>query len=181
MTWWIAFTIAIVGWYFTSTQNAKNSARSLINQEIKETRTKLHELIVSCSSDGCELPLKPMGEYFVKMQTYIVSVQELDSLYASYRLPYFKHIRVVSVPFTAISRLSEHGRLRGTKKFIKHWLLPQSNGSDRNRYLGFDLSEHVSAIRQSLTDDGESVDKESRLAMLNLQYKKLCLAYQFVS
>ncbi len=49
MTWWIAFTIAIAGWYFTARLNAKNSARTLINQEIKELRSKLHDLIVSCS------------------------------------------------------------------------------------------------------------------------------------
>ncbi|SBS65546.1 hypothetical protein [Vibrio atlanticus] len=181
MTWWIAFTIAIVGWYFTATQNAKNSARSLINQEIKEARSKLHDLIVSCSSDECELPLKPMGEDYVKMQTYIVSVQELDKLYASYLSPYFKHVRVVSVPFAALSRITEHDSLKGIKTFIKHWFLPQLNGADGNHYSNFDLSVHALTIRQSLTDDMEDMSEDSRLADLNLQYKQLCLAYQFVS
>ncbi|PNH98458.1 hypothetical protein [Vibrio diazotrophicus] len=181
MTWWIAFTIAVLGWYFTATQNAKNSARTLINQEIKEARTKLHELIVSCSSEGCELPLKPMNEEFVKMQTYIVSIQELDRLYASYHLPYFKHIRIVSVPLATLTKLSEHENLSGIKKFIRHWVLPQSHGAGVNRYMDFDLSDHASSIRISLTDDMKGMTEEQRLAMLNLQYKELCLAYQFVS
>ncbi|NRB68784.1 MAG: hypothetical protein HRU48_15660 [Vibrio sp.] len=181
MTWWIAFIIAVVGWYFTATQNAKNSTRTLINQEIKEARKKLHELIVSCSNEEANLPLKSMGEDFVKMQTYIVSVQELDKLYASYHLPYFKHIRVVSTCVGAITKFSEHESLSRIKEFLLHWCSPQSNGMNINHYVDFELSEHAYSIRQSLTDDSSDVSEEERLASLNLQYRRLCLAYQFVS
>jgi hypothetical protein len=181
MTWWIAFIIAVLGWYFTSTQNARNSTRSLINQEIKEARAKLHDLIVSCSSDGCQLPLKANGEDFVKMQTYIVSVQELDKLYASYHLPYFKHIRVVRICVVALTKLSEYEYFKKTKEFILHWCSPQSNGTVVNHYFGFELTDHASTIRQSLTNDMEEINEDQRLATLNLEYKKLCLSYQFVS
>lgn len=181
MTWWIAFTIAIAGWYFTARLNAKNSARTLINQEIKELRSKLHDLIVSCSSDDCELPLKPMGEDFVKMQTYIVSVQELDKLYESYRVSYFMHIRAFSVPSSKLKLLLEHESFRGIKEFVRSWLVPQSHAASSNHYANFDIDDHASTIRQTLTDDEGDLTEEHRLAMLNLQYKKLCLAYQFVS
>ncbi|MGF1698210.1 hypothetical protein L4C54_21365 [Vibrio lamellibrachiae] len=181
MTWWIAFIIAVVGWYFTATQNAKNSTRSLINQEIKEARAKLHELIVSCSSDDCQLPLKTNGEDFVKMQTYIVSIQEVDRLYAFYHLPYFKHIRIVGVCASVLTKLSRHEYFKKTKDFILHWCSPQSHGAVVNHYSGFELTDHASTIRQSLTSDVEDMNEEQRLATLNLEYKKLCLSYQFVS
>lgn len=181
MTWWIAFIIAVLGWYFTATQNAKNSTRLLINQEIKEARAKLHDLIVSCSSDNCQFPLKANGEDFVKMQTYIVSIQELDKLYACYHLPYFKHIRLVSACLSALTKLSRHEYLKKTKEFIQHWCSPQSHGAAVNHYSDFELTDHASTIRQSLTSDEESVNEVQRLATLNLEYKRLCLSYQFVS
>lgn len=181
MTWWIAFIIAVLGWYFTSTQNAKNSSRSLINQEIKEARTKLHDLIVSCSSESSVLPLKPMGEDFIKMQTYIVSAQELDKLYSSYHLPYFKHIRVVSVSLSAVVRLFEYDSLKNVKKFINDWFVPQLHASQGNHYSDFNLPQHIRTIRQSLTDDMEGMEEEQRLAALNFEYKSFCMAYQFVS
>ncbi|MET2901635.1 hypothetical protein ABXV22_25565 [Vibrio rotiferianus] len=181
MTWWIAFTIAIAGWYFTAHLNSKNSARTLINQEIKESRLKLHDLIVSCSSDECELPLKSTGEDFVKMQTYIVSVQELDKLYKSYHLPYFNHIRAISVLGAKLKSFFERKCFRGIKEFFRHWFGRQSHGASVNHHASFDVDEHASTIRQTLTDDEGNLTVESRLARLNLQYKKLCLAYQFVS
>lgn len=181
MTWWIAFTIAVVGWYFTATQNAKNSSRLLINQEIKEARTKLHELIVLCSNYECNLPLESTGGEFIKMHAYFVSIQELDRLYASYHLAYFKYIRVVSVPYIALKKLAEHNNLRKLKKLIKYWFLHQPTSANRNQYVDFNVSMHVFTIRQSLTDDSKSEDKSVRLAQLHLQYKILCLKYQFVS
>ncbi|EKT62606.1 TPA: hypothetical protein ACS8CD_003587 [Providencia alcalifaciens] len=181
MTWWIAFTIAIAGWYFTARLNAKNSVRTLINQEIKELRSKLHDLIVSCSSDECELPLKPMSECFIKMQTYIVSVQELDKLYEYYRESYFKHIRVFSIPYSKLKLLLEHESLSGIKEFIRNWLVSKSHLANSNHYANFDIYVHASTIRQILTGDEGDLTEEHRIAMLNLQYKNLCLAYQFVS
>ncbi|ELE7135198.1 hypothetical protein RB977_004711 [Vibrio harveyi] len=181
MTWWIAFIIAVLGWYFTSTQNAKNSSRSLINQEIKEARAKLHDIIVSCSSEERDLPLKPMSEDFIKMQTYIVSAQELDKLYSSYHLPYFRHIRIVSVLLSAISRFFEYKSMKHVKKFIVDWFVPQLHTPQGNRYSDFDLPQHTLNIRQSLTGDMEGMDEEKRLASLNLEYKRFCMAYQFVS
>lgn len=181
MTWWIAFTIAIAGWYFTANLNAKNSARTLINQEIKELRSKLHDLIVSCSNDECKLPLKPMGEDFIKMQAYIVSVQELDKLYKSYRETYFKHIRVFSVPYSKLKLFLEHESFSNIKDFVRSWLAPQSHLVSSNHYANFDIDDHASTIRQTLTDDEDDLTKANRFAMLNLQYRKLCLAYQFVS
>ncbi|ABV37110.1 hypothetical protein Ssed_2501 [Shewanella sediminis HAW-EB3] len=153
----------------------------MINQEIKEARAKLHELIVSCSSDSCQLPLKSNGKYFVKMQTYIVSIQELDKLYASYHLPYFKHIRVISACVSILTKLSRLEPFKKTKEFIQRWCLPQSHGAALNHYSNFELTDHTSTIRQSLTSDVEDVNEEQRLAMLNLEYKSLCLSYQFVS
>ncbi|WP_434144898.1 hypothetical protein [Photobacterium leiognathi] len=181
MTWWIAFIIAILGWYFTSNQNVKNSARSLINQEIKEARTKLHELIVSCSSDDFNLPVKPNGECFVKMQTYIISIQELDKLYATYYSPSLKNIRIVRSSIVLLTKLSSYESFNKVKNFVTHWFSPQLIGRTVNHYIGFEVTNHTSIIRQSLTDDIEGLDKEQRLAALHLEYKKLCLSYQYVS
>lgn len=180
MTWWIAFMIAVLGWYFTATQNAKNSTRSLINQEIKEARAKLYELIVSCSSSDCQFPLKTNDKYFVKMQTYIVSIHEVDRLYASYRLPYFKHIRAVSTCMSALAKLSRYEKFKNTKEFIQHWCSSQSNDAAVHN-SDFELTDHVSTIRQSLTSDVVDMNEERRIESLNLEYKKLCLSYQFVS
>ncbi|EAS74228.1 hypothetical protein ACSTK1_23220 [Vibrio parahaemolyticus] len=181
MTWWIAFIIAVLGWYFTATQNAKNSTRALINQEIKEARAKLHDLIVSCSHEDCQFPLRANGEDFVKMQTYIVSIQELDKLYVSYNSPYFKHIRAISTCISLLTKLSEYQCLSKAKEFIRHWFIPQSHAASESHYSTFELLGHTSTIRQSLTSDAEDMNEETRLAMLNLEYKKLCLSYQFVS
>lgn len=179
MTWWIAFIIAVLGWYFTATQNAKNSTRSLINQEIKEARAKLHELIVACSSDDCQLPLKTNNQDFVKMQTYIVSVQELDRLYTSYCNSSFMQIRIVSICAALCTKVLQYKYLSKIKEFVQHWCSPLSIGTSSDNY--FEVSEHAYTVRQSLTSDEDSIDEDMRLKVLNLEYKKLCLSYQFVS
>ncbi|EGR2272142.1 hypothetical protein J7Y46_003843 [Vibrio parahaemolyticus] len=181
MTWWIAFTIAVLGWYFTARQNAKNSSRTLINQEVKETRSKLHELIVACSSKQSELPLKPMSEDYIKMQTYIVLVQELDKLYSSYHLPYFRDIRIVGVPLTFLAKLKTNDVVKNAREFFIHWFIPQSYASALRNDATFDLSEHILNIRQSLTDDMKDEDGTQRIDKLNFEYKRLCMNYQFVS
>jgi hypothetical protein len=180
MPWWIPFTIAVVGWYFTARQNAKNSTRSLINQEIKEARAKLNELIVSCSKDDCSFPLKEMGENFIKMQTYITSIQELDNLYRIYHSISFMRIKFLSALWTAVNQLLEHENLKDVREFLKKWLLPQSD-STADYFATFDVNVHISDIRKALTIDKEDMHEHDRLGELNLQYKKICLAYKFVS
>ncbi|MBE8232379.1 MAG: hypothetical protein HAW67_01495 [Endozoicomonadaceae bacterium] len=181
MTWWIAFIIAVVGWYFTATQNAKNSTRSLINQEIKEARAKLHDLIVSCSRPECLFPLKTDGENFVKMQAYIVSIQELDNLYNSYHIPHFKHIRVISACVSFFTKFDPCDTFKKTKEFILHWFSPQSNAAFVKLNSRFIIDDHTSTIRQALTNDVEDESEGPRLPRLNLEYRNLCLSYQFVS
>ncbi|EGR4143611.1 hypothetical protein [Vibrio cholerae] len=181
MTWWIAFIIAVLGWYFTSRQNAKNSIRSLINQEIKESRAKLHELIVSCSGSDCQLPLQAGSADFVKMQTYIVSVQELEKLYISYNTPVFTRIRVVSTCLSKLNRLFELQSLNRIKKFTQYWCTPESYHNSAHQNSSFEISEHAANIRKSLTSDADYTDKDARLSTLNLEYKQFCLSYQFVS
>ena len=180
MPWWIPFTIAVVGWYFTAIQNAKNSTRSLINQEIKEARVKLNELIVSCSKDDCSFPLKMMGEDYIKLQTYITSIQELDKLYSSYHLVLFMRIKVVSDLWTTVAKLIEHERLKNVGEFLKKWFLPQPHGI-ADHFATFDVNLHTSDIRKALTDDSKDMNEQKRLMELNLQYKQICLAYKFVS
>lgn len=173
MTWWIAFIIAVLGWYFTATQNSKSSARALINQEIKEARTKMQEIIVSSSYDNDgKFPLDSMTEEFIKMQTYINSVQELNHLYVSYNSSRLRNIKVIRIPLSVITQVSFY---KDTIGFIADWFLPENNRSISD----FDLSRHVFEIRQALTSD-EVSDDESRLATLNFEYGQLCRAYQFV-
>lgn len=181
MTWWIAFTIAVLGWYFTARQNAKNNARSLINQEVKEARSKLHELIVACSSDNKRLPLNSMSEDYIKLQTYIVSVQELDKLYMSYYLPYFQNIRIFKVSLTFIAKLSKHDSAKSMRKFFTYWLVPQSDIFRLDSNSDFNLSMHILNIRQSLTNDMEDDDDSTRIYKLHLEYRKLCIGYPYVN
>lgn len=178
MTWWIAFTIAVLGWYFTAKQNGKNSARSLVNQEIKETRIKLHELIISVTDHDVKLPISSTSESYIKMQIYIVAVNELDTLYSSYHLShFFQNIKIVNATLANIAKLFELGVFKRVKEFFTYWFLPPQPASKST----FNLSKHISSFRQSLTDDIAEINKDQRLAELNLHYKKLCIAYQFVS
>lgn len=181
MTWWIAFIIAVLGWYFTSNQNAKNSIRSLINQEVKEAREKLQQIIVSCSDGDCELPLKPDSADFIKMQTYILAVYELERLYASYRTPFYSRVKAVNFFILRVSMLFETGMLSKVKDFFKKWFLAEKYETYINQSSVEKLTEHTANIRKSLTSDDGFTKKEDRIAKLNLEYRNFCILYKFVS
>ncbi|OOE72584.1 hypothetical protein BZG22_12900 [Salinivibrio sp. IB870] len=100
MTWWIAFIIAVLGWFFTAKQNAKSNARTLLNQEIKDAREKLHGIMVSCSASDKNFPFLAKDEINIKMQNYIVAIQEVDRLYNSYHFPFFKRIKILNWLFS---------------------------------------------------------------------------------
>lgn len=173
MTWWIAFIIAVLGWYFTAIQNSKNSARTLINQEINVVRSKLSDIIMACYDEEEEhlLPFKLESEDFVKIQMYIVSSQELDRLYYSYHSYQLKNIRVVSDVLSIISKFKV---FKLVKEYLAYWFfLPEKP------LPVFILTEHISSIRQALTSDDDKNDAE-RLAILHFEYKQLCLAYPLV-